>query len=106
MTVVDVEVIERASEQRFDLLYTGRPVGHIEYELVDGTLAFVHTEIDPRYRGRGFGRALVRRALDIVGAREGSVLPYCWFVREYIAEHAEYATLVPPERRAEFRLAG
>jgi uncharacterized protein len=102
----DLQVIESEPDQRFDLLVAGRPVGHIDYELVDGALAFVHTEIDPRFRRRGFGCALVSRALDMARARGASVLPYCWFVREYIADHPAYAALVPAERRAEFRLAG
>ncbi len=106
MTAVDVQVTESETDRRFDLVHAGRPVGHIEYDVVDGALAFVHTEIDPRYRRRGFGCALVSRALDIVAARDGSVLPYCWFVREYIADHPEYAALVPADRHEEFRLAG
>jgi predicted GNAT family acetyltransferase len=106
MAYADLQVIESEPDQRFDLFFAGRPVGHIDYDVDDGVLAFVHTEIDPRYRRRGFGCALVSRALDTVAARGGSVLPICWFVREYIVDHPEYAALVPAERRAEFRLAG
>jgi predicted GNAT family acetyltransferase len=102
----DLHVEESEPDRRFDLFYAGRPVGHIDYEFDDGVLAFVHTEIDPRYRRRGFGCALVSRALDTVAARGGSVLPICWFVREYMVDHPQYAALVPAARRAEFRLAG
>jgi uncharacterized protein len=102
----ELRVVEAGHDRRFDLFHAGRVVGHIDYEVLDGALAFVHTEIDPRHRRRGFGATLVARALDIVAARGAAVLPYCWFVREYIVEHPEYASLVPAERRAEFRLAG
>jgi hypothetical protein len=32
------------------------------------------------------------------------VLPYCPFVRSWIAGHREYADLVPGDRRAQFDL--
>jgi RimJ/RimL family protein N-acetyltransferase len=45
---------------------TGRPVGHIELNDIDGYSARVcRALIDPPFRGRGFGRAIVRRALQI-----------------------------------------
>jgi predicted GNAT family acetyltransferase len=38
-------------------------------------------------------------------AREGKViLPYCPFMRSWMAEHPEYTDLVPEQQRAEFGL--
>jgi RimJ/RimL family protein N-acetyltransferase len=43
-----------------------RPVGHIELNDMDGYSArLCRVLIDPPYRGQGFGRAIVRRALHI-----------------------------------------
>ena len=47
---------------------------------------------------------LVRGALDAVKADGLAVLPYCPFVRGYIARHPEYLSLVPASERAEFGL--
>jgi RimJ/RimL family protein N-acetyltransferase len=45
---------------------TGRPVGHIELNDIDGYSArLCRVLIDPPLRGRGFGRAMVRQALHI-----------------------------------------
>jgi RimJ/RimL family protein N-acetyltransferase len=42
----------------------GRPVGHIELSDIDGHSArLCRVLIDPPFRGRGFGRAMVRQAL-------------------------------------------
>jgi RimJ/RimL family protein N-acetyltransferase len=42
----------------------GRPVGHIELNDIDGYSArLCRVLIDPPFRGRGFGRAMVRQAL-------------------------------------------
>jgi hypothetical protein len=32
------------------------------------------------------------------------VVPFCWFVAEYIGAHPEFLPLVAAERRGEFRL--
>jgi predicted GNAT family acetyltransferase len=89
---------------RFEIEADGTVVGFVQYHRKPGTIAFVHTEIDPEHEGAGLGGALVSAALD--GARrEGvRVLPFCPFVRSYIEHHPEYVDLVPEERRAEFRL--
>ncbi len=45
---------------------TGQPVGHIELNDIDGHAArLCRVLIDPAFRGRGFGRAMVRPALHI-----------------------------------------
>jgi uncharacterized protein len=63
------------------------------------------TEIDPRFEGRGLGSQLIAEALDDARRRQLAVLPFCPFVRSFIASHADYVGLVPEERRAAFGLA-
>jgi predicted GNAT family acetyltransferase len=72
--------------------------------LSGGVIAFTHTQIDRRYEGQGLGGVLVRGALDAVKADGLAVLPYCPFVRGYIARHPEYLALVPESERAQFGL--
>jgi predicted GNAT family acetyltransferase len=60
----------------------------------DSTMVLPHTEIDPRQRGRGLGAVLVQGVLDDARARGASVVPACWFVREYIEQHPEHADLL------------
>ena len=43
-------------------------------------------------------------ALADVRSEGLSVLPFCPFVRDYIARHAEYVDLVPEAMRAKFDL--
>lgn len=64
----------------------------------------IHTEIDSRFAGRGLGGVLAREALDDARARGLSVLPYCPFIRGWIAKHPQYADLVPEGHRARFGL--
>ena len=53
-----------------------------------------HTEVDPRFEGRGAGSALASSALDSVRGVGGRVVPTCSFVASYIERHPEYADLV------------
>ena len=60
--------------------------------------------MDDRFRGHGLGGRLVQASLDAARARHLPVLPYCPFVRSWIAEHREYADLIPEGRREQFGL--
>ncbi|CAG6397198.1 N-acetyltransferase [Streptomyces cocklensis] len=76
--------------------------GFAEYHLYGNEIAFIHTEVDPRFGGRGLGGILVRGALDAARDRGLEVLPFCPFVRGWIGRHPEYRELVPEGQRARF----
>jgi predicted GNAT family acetyltransferase len=72
--------------------------------LTDDEWAFIHTEIEREYEGRGLATTLIRTALDEMRTRGISVLPYCPFVRGFIAKHSDYLDLVPEQLRPRFGL--
>ncbi|HSA52124.1 MAG TPA: GNAT family N-acetyltransferase [Yinghuangia sp.] len=80
--------------------------GFAEYFLseADGEIAFIHTEIDPKFGGQGLGGILAQAALDAVRERGLAVLPYCPFIRGWIRKHPEYTNLVPENLRVKFEL--
>jgi predicted GNAT family acetyltransferase len=88
------EVRDNAEASRYELTVDGELVGVAEYYLQGTVLVFPHTVIAPEHRGRGFGAVLVQGALD--GARAGGhrVIPQCWYVADFLAEHPEYQDLV------------
>ncbi|MFD0366629.1 GNAT family N-acetyltransferase [Streptomyces sp. NPDC127114] len=111
------QVIDRPEKSRYEILahaHAGvgadahddgtETAGFAEYHLSEGEIAFIHTEIDPRFGGRGLGGLLARGALDDARARGLRVLPYCPFIRGWIGKHPEYADLVPEARRARLGL--
>ncbi|MEU0540990.1 GNAT family N-acetyltransferase [Nocardia sp. NPDC005978] len=53
-----------------------------------------HTLTFPEFRGRGVAAQVVEFALNDARAEGFSVIPTCWYVEKYIAEHPEYADLV------------
>jgi uncharacterized protein len=97
-------VVEVPERSRFEIRVGDETAGYTEYRRGPGRIAFVHTEIDPRFEGRGLGSELVATALKQARAEGLAVLPFCPFVRSYIAGHPEYLDLVPEGTRAKFQL--
>lgn len=91
---------------RYELSIDGEVVGFSAYRARPGLIAFVHTEVDRRLRGRGLGDRLIRFALEDVRARGLVVLPYCPFVKAFIEHHREFEALVPDSYRKRFGLRG
>jgi len=87
-------VVDRPEADRYEALLADDLVGFSEYRVLHGRLAFLHTEVDDRYEGRGFGRRLAKAALDDVRARGLKVTPICPFIAAYIKRHPEYDDLV------------
>jgi len=77
-------------EDRFEIDFDGR-LGVLDYEIADGHMMMTHTEVPPEYRGKGYGEALARAALDYARRHSLTPEPICPFVRSFIARHPEYA---------------
>ena len=101
----DIEVRDVPAKHRFEVLVDGQVAGFARYQVEGGAVAFMHTEVDDAYEGKGLGSRLVREALQQVADRGATVLPYCPFVRSYLQRHHELVDRVPADRRAEFGLA-
>jgi uncharacterized protein len=101
---MELQAADNPEQERYEIRADGEVAGFIQYHLRDGVIAFMHTEIDPRFRGHGVAGRLAQSSLEAARARHLDVLPYCPYVRRWITEHPEYADLVPEARRPEFGL--
>jgi predicted GNAT family acetyltransferase len=81
--------------ERYEITVGGELAGQAQYRRRPELIAFIHTEVDPRFEGRGLAGALVGAALDDARAEGRAVLPFCPFVNGYIERHREYVDLVP-----------
>lgn len=89
-------ISDNPAEHRFEIRLDGELVGFTEYEHREAAVAFHHTEIDPRFRGRGLAGKLIGFALDSSRSAGLSVQPYCPFVRGFAENHREYQDLIVP----------
>ncbi len=99
-----VEIADAPERERYELSLGGEVAGYSAYRLRPELIAFVHTEIDGRFQGRGLADRLIRFALEDARARGLAVLPFCPFVKAFIERHGEFLELVPQSFRAQFGL--
>lgn len=101
---MDTKVVDNPAQHRFEVFADGEPAGFAEYHRHGTEIAFIHTEIDPKFGGKGLGGVLARSALDAAREQGLAVLPYCPFFQGWIAKHPDYLELVPEAARAKFEL--
>ncbi len=83
-----------AEPDRFTISVDGRRVGIADFIDRDGRRIFPHTEVDPRFQGRGLATILVRHALEATRAEGLRVVPQCWMVAEFIDKNPEFTDLI------------
>jgi predicted GNAT family acetyltransferase len=98
-------VNDNPEAERFEISVDGKLAGFTTYRLARDRIAFIHTEVDDEFAGQGLAKVLVTHALDEVRGRGLGVLPFCPFVRGFIAKNPEYLDLVPDGDRERFDLA-
>ncbi len=86
-------VSDNRAQQRYELAVDGH-VAASYYEIADGVITFVHTEVPPELGGKGIGSKLIKGALDQVRAGGLKVIAQCPFVKAYIEKHPEHADLL------------
>lgn len=59
-----------------------------------GAMDIRSTFVPPAARGRGIGGALVETALSYARAEGRQVIPTCWYVGTWVAEHPEFRGLL------------
>lgn len=101
---MELGVADNPDKARYEIHADGELAGFIDYQLSHNDIAFNHTETCERFRGKGVASYLVQASLDLTRKRGLEVLPFCPFVRSWIADHPDYLDLVPAERRKEFDL--
>jgi predicted GNAT family acetyltransferase len=101
---MDITVRDDPDESRYEIRVDGAVAGFSTYKLRNGRIAFIHTEIDDALSGRGLAGRLIGDALDDARRRGLSVLPFCPFVRRFLAENPSYLDLVPGKDRGRFGL--
>ena len=101
---IGVAVADASERERYEIYVDGELAGFTEYKTRPGIIAFIHTEVDEAFQGRGLGDRLIAYALDDARKRGLAVLPFCPFVRSFIQSHPDYVDLVPESQREAFEL--
>lgn len=96
--MTEVVISDNPDAQRYEARLDEDLVGYLAYDLKEGEIALVHTQVDREAKGQGIGSRLVAAALEDVRDRGLSARVVCPFVRAFLRRHAEYADVVLPDR--------
>ncbi|MGW3244348.1 GNAT family N-acetyltransferase [Streptomyces sp. NPDC001070] len=89
----DAKVTDSPGSRRYEAHVDGKLAGYATYIRTPEMIAFLHTEVEPEFEGRGVGSALARHALDEAREHGQSVLAACPFIAGWIAHHPDYLDL-------------
>jgi predicted GNAT family acetyltransferase len=86
---------DNTSQGRFELCRDGEMVGWLYYtQLKPNRYALRHTEVEASHQHQGVAGAMVRRVLDEIRSREGTITAICPFVVDYLSRTTTYADLI------------
>lgn len=100
----DAQVRDNEERSRYEIVVGDELAGFTEYTVHGTEVDLTHTEVEQKFEGHGIGSTLIHGLLDDVRRRGLQAMPYCPFVRKFIAKHDEYLDLVPAEHRQKFGL--
>ena len=102
---MSISIFKNDELKRFEIYSDAELAGFADFKIENQVISYTHTEIDPRFGGKGLGSQLIKEALDKALEQDLEVAPYCSFVSAYIKKSGEkYLHLVPESKRAKFDL--
>jgi predicted GNAT family acetyltransferase len=89
------ELVDNTGRGRFELYRGGDLAGWLYYtHLKPNRYALQHTEVEAGHQHQGVGGAMVRRVLDEIRARAGTVTAICPFVVDHLSRTSADADLI------------
>jgi predicted GNAT family acetyltransferase len=61
----------------------------LDFEVEDGRLLLLHTEVPEQFQGHGVGGRLVTAAVEKARAEGLTIVPWCPYARRWLKEHPE-----------------
>ena len=61
----------------------------LEFDLEDGRMLLLHTEVPPAFQGQGMGGRLVSAAVGKARADRLVIVPWCPYARKWLKDHAD-----------------
>lgn len=96
--IANLEITDVPAERRYEARIEGELAGWVDYGRVRNRLVAIHTEVLPKFGGRGIGNTLVRHVIADVRAAGGSITPRCPLFVTWFERHPEDRDVVrmPP----------
>ena len=97
------DIFRNDEESRYEVTVDGA-LARIDFRMMSGALALMHTEVPDAIASRGVARELTEYAIQDARFRSLEILPFCPYVTAYIKRHPEYVELVSDRFKAKASL--
>lgn len=84
-----MEVINNSEKNRFEIHFDNK-IAFMDYTIRLKKLIVSHTEVPVEFSGQGFGKMLVKYAIDFAEKNNLLIIPTCSFIEKYLDKHPEY----------------
>lgn len=82
-------------DRRYTLTVGGQLVALADYSINGSSISFHHTYTQPNQRGKGYAGDVVEFAVnDVEATSQRRIVPMCWYVADWFADHPERAALL------------
>jgi predicted GNAT family acetyltransferase len=92
MNYQDVPLINNEAKHNFEMMVEGQRA-FIDYQLRDGKIYLVHTEVPHHLQGRGIAAVMVEKAFQYIEANHLILVPICPYVQHYLQRHPQWEYL-------------
>jgi predicted GNAT family acetyltransferase len=84
------EFAHEPDAMRYTLRLDGQLAAVADYRINGNSVSFTHTYTQPHLRGQGYAGEVVEHAMDDVEkTSDRRVVPMCWYVAQWFAEHPD-----------------
>lgn len=97
MVAPDITVHDDTEASTYRATIGPQLVGTITYQRDGGTLTIKHTAVELELQGQGIATTFVQQVLDQLRSEGITVRNECSFVTSFLADHPEYAPMVPDD---------
>ncbi len=89
------ELTHEPDAQRYTLRHGDQLIAVVDYRINGAAVSFTHTYTAPARRGRGHAAEVVAFAVDDIERNSTRrVVPMCWYVADWFAQHPEREALL------------
>ncbi len=85
-----------AQDGRYTIAVEGKAVGLADFADRGDQRIFYHTEVDPKFGGRGLATILVEEALNATRDDGKRIVPLCSMVATVLKKHPEFDDITDP----------
>lgn len=76
---------ERTQSDGFDLYKGQEKIGEVTFvKLNEDAISINHTEVDKKFQGKGYGKYLVDKVIELAQEKNWKLSASCWFAEKVI----------------------